>query len=110
MSAPAVNPDGSAAKDAAGAAVFRKVRNEVQTLVGYPMKPTTDKRSRLQTVAPLIKNGTVLFPRTGCEELLGQIFNLGVESHDDLCDGLTTLLQGLINQGLELPKIHWIDA
>jgi phage terminase large subunit-like protein len=75
-----------------------------------PMRPTTDKRSRLQTVAPLIKNGTVLFPRTGCEELLGQIFNLGVESHDDLCDGLTTLLQGLVNQGLELPKIQWIEA
>jgi hypothetical protein len=38
--APAVNPDGTAAKDASGAPVFRKVRNEVQTLVGYPMKPT----------------------------------------------------------------------
>lgn len=75
-----------------------------------PMRPVTDKRSRLQTVAPLIKNGTVLFPRTGCEELLGQIFNLGVESHDDLCDGLTTLLQGLMNQGLELPKIQWIET
>jgi phage terminase large subunit-like protein len=75
-----------------------------------PMRPTTDKRSRLQTVAPLIRNGTVLFPRTGCEELLGQVFNLGVESHDDLCDGLTTLLQGLVEQGLELPKIHWIET
>jgi phage terminase large subunit-like protein len=75
-----------------------------------PMKPTTDKRSRLQVVAPYIKNGTVLFPRTGCEELLGQIFNLGVESHDDLCDGLVWLIQGLVNQGLELPKIHWIEA
>ena len=42
-----------------------------------PMKPTTDKRSRLQVVAPYIKNGTVLFPRTGCEELLGQNFQPG---------------------------------
>jgi hypothetical protein len=42
--------------------------------------------------------------------LLGQIFNLGVESHDDLCDGLTTLLQGLVQHGLELPKIHSIDG
>jgi hypothetical protein len=40
--APAINADGSAAKDANGAAVFRKVRNEVQTLVGYPMRATTD--------------------------------------------------------------------
>jgi predicted phage terminase large subunit-like protein len=75
-----------------------------------PVKPTTDKRSRLQVVAPYIKDGTVLFPRTGCEQLLGQIFNLGVESHDDLCDGLTTLLNGLVEQGLELPKIHWIET
>jgi phage terminase large subunit-like protein len=75
-----------------------------------PIRPTTDKRSRLQVVAPYIKNGTVLFPRSGCEQLLGQIFNLGVESHDDLCDGLTTLLQGLVEQGLELPKIHWIET
>ncbi len=75
-----------------------------------PMRPVKDKRSRLQVVAPLIKNGTVLFPRTGCEELLGQVFNLGVESHDDLVDGLTYLLQGFVEHGLELPKIHWIET
>jgi hypothetical protein len=40
--APAINADGTAAKDKNGKPVFRKVRNEVQTLVGYPMKPTTD--------------------------------------------------------------------
>jgi phage terminase large subunit-like protein len=75
-----------------------------------PMKPQGDKRARLQVVAPYIKNGTVLFPRTGCEQLLGQIFNLGVESHDDLNDALVYLLQGLVSQGLELPKIQWIEA
>jgi hypothetical protein len=61
-------------------------------------------------VAPYTKSGTALFPRSGCEQLLEQIFNLGVESKDDLCDGLTTLLQGLVEQGLELPKIHWIET
>jgi predicted phage terminase large subunit-like protein len=75
-----------------------------------PMKPQGDKRARLQVVAPYIKNGTVLFPRSGCEELLGQMFNLGVESHDDLNDALVYLLQGLVSQGLELPKIHWIET
>jgi predicted phage terminase large subunit-like protein len=74
-----------------------------------PMKPQGDKRARLQVVAPYIKNGTVLFPRAGCEQLLGQMFNLGVESHDDLNDALVYLLQGLVSQGLELPKIHWVD-
>jgi phage terminase large subunit-like protein len=75
-----------------------------------PMRPIHDKRSRLQVVAPYIKNGTVLFPRNGCEQLLGQMFNLGVESHDDLVDGCTYLLQGLADQGLELPKIQWIET
>jgi hypothetical protein len=34
------------------------------------------------------------------------MFNLGVESHEDLNDALMYLLQGLVQQGLELPKIH----
>jgi hypothetical protein len=38
------------------------------------------------------------------------VFNLGVESHDDLVDGLTYLLRGLSDQRLEVPKIHWIEA
>jgi hypothetical protein len=38
------------------------------------------------------------------------MFNLGVESHDDLNDALVYLLQGLVGQGLELPKIHWIET
>jgi hypothetical protein len=41
---------------------------------------------------------------------LREIFNLGVEGRDDLCDGVTTLLQGLVEQGLDLPKIHWIET
>ena len=41
---------------------------------------------------------------------LGQVFNLGVESCEDLCDGLTYLLHGLVNQGLELTKVHGIEA
>jgi phage terminase large subunit-like protein len=76
-----------------------------------PMKPTTDKRSRLQVVAPYIKNGTVLLPRgPDARSYWGKTLKLGVESHDNLCDGLVWLIQGLVNQGLELPKIHWIEA
>lgn len=40
--APAVNPDGTAAKDKNGQPLFRKVRDEVQTLMGYPLRPTSD--------------------------------------------------------------------
>ena len=75
-----------------------------------PIKPSGDKRARLQVVAPLIRNGTVLFPRHGCEDLLGQIFDLGVSSHDDECDSCVYLLTGFMNQGLELPKVHWIEG
>ena len=82
--------------------------SEVPILSGSAV-PQGDRRARLQVVAPHIKNGTVLFPRSGCEELLGQIFNIGVESHDDLNDALVYLLQGLARQGLELPKISWIE-
>ena len=39
-----------------------------------------------------------------------QIFNLAVESHDHLNDALVWLIQGLVNQGLELPKIHWAET
>ena len=43
--APAINADGTAAQDKSGKPVFRKVRNEVQTLIGYPMQPTSDSFS-----------------------------------------------------------------
>jgi hypothetical protein len=39
-----------------------------------------------------------------------QMFNLGIESHDDLNDACVYLIQGLANQGLELPKIQWIGG
>lgn len=57
-----------------------------------------------------LKNGTVTFPRAGCEQLLAQLFNLGVEAHDDLVDGLVWMIWGLVEQGLQLPKIHWIET
>jgi hypothetical protein len=65
-----------------------------------PMKPTTDKRSRLQVAASYIKNGTVLFPSGGCEFLLGQMFNLGIDAHVDSLNALVWLLHGFANQGL----------
>jgi predicted phage terminase large subunit-like protein len=63
------------------------------------IRHTTDKRSRFQVVAPYIKNGTVLFPRSGCEQLLSQMFGFGVEKNDDLLNGLVILIEGLVEQG-----------
>lgn len=50
-----------------------------------------DKRSRLSLVSHLIKNGVILFPKTGCEALINQIVGFGVEKHDDLMDAFVIL-------------------
>lgn len=50
-----------------------------------------DKRSRLSLVSHLIKNGVILFPKTGCELLINQIVGFGVEKHDDLMDAFVIL-------------------
>lgn len=71
----------------------------------HPMKPIADKRSRLRVAARYIKNGTVLFPRTGCEKLIQQLLNFGNESHDDLCDALTLLILGLVEQRLDVRRV-----
>jgi len=74
-----------------------------------PMQPKGDQWARLQVIAQYIKNGTVLFPRTGCEELLQEVFGLGTEAHDDLVSGLCYMILGLVEAGLELPTIWAID-
>jgi predicted phage terminase large subunit-like protein len=64
-----------------------------------------DKRSRLQTAAPLIQSGAVLFPRHGCEGLLTQVIGFGVERHDDLVDALTIIVLKLITDDSETGRI-----
>lgn len=62
-----------------------------------PMKRTTDKHAMLLSIAPYIQNGTVVFPRTGCEDLILQMLGWGTESHDDLVDALINLVLGLVS-------------
>jgi predicted phage terminase large subunit-like protein len=85
------------------AAIEELERNMVSTV---PVTPGTDKRARLQAVAPYIKNGTVKFPRQGAEDLLIQLLGFGVEEHDDLVDALVYLINGLVTQGLQAPRIR----
>ena len=72
--------------------------------------PTKDKRSRLRTASIFIKNGTVQFPRHGCEELINQIIWFGTESHDDLSDGLVNLIIGLVDDGLDPQRVVGVDV
>lgn len=57
-----------------------------------------DKRSRLALTSYYIKNGIILFPKKGCEELISQITGFGVESHDDLADAFSLLILKLIEE------------
>ena len=72
------------------------------------MHPIKDKRARLRVAARYIKNGTVKFPRTGCERLLSQLFSFGSEKHDDLVDALVYLILGVAGEGIEAPKVHYV--
>lgn len=61
---------------------------------GYPVHeyiPRGEKAMRLSNITPLLQNGQILFHR-GCEEIISQMVNFGLENHDDLVDALTSLV------------------
>lgn len=72
------------------------------------MHPMKDKRARLRVAARYIKNGTVKFPRKGCEQLLTQLLGFGIETHDDAVDALVYLILGVVGDGIEEPKVHYV--
>jgi predicted phage terminase large subunit-like protein len=72
------------------------------------MHPIKDKRARLRIAARYIKLGIVKFPRTGCEQLLQQVLGFGGEKHDDLVDALVWLILGVIGDGVEEQKVHYV--
>ncbi len=75
----------------------------------FPMRPITDKRARLETASPFITDGTVLFPETGCEDLIEQLIGFGVEEHDDLVDALVYLILGLMRKSQKPKKYEKTD-
>jgi predicted phage terminase large subunit-like protein len=72
------------------------------------MHPMKDKRARLRVAARYIKNGTVKFPRHGCEQLLTQLLGFGVEKHDDAVDALVYLILGLVGEGISPQEVHYV--
>lgn len=69
------------------------------------MRAGGDKRARLRAVATYVQNGTILFPKEGCEDLIMQLLEFGVAEHDDLVDGWVYLILGLIQQGMQNPEV-----
>jgi hypothetical protein len=69
---------------------------------------TSGQLGILRVAARYIKNGTVKFPRHGCEQLITQLTGLGIEKHDDLCDACVWLILGLVRDAIEEPKVHYV--
>ncbi len=69
------------------------------------MRAGADKRARLRAIAIYIQNGTIVFPRKGCEDLIIQLLGFGVEEHDDLVDAFVYLILGLVQQGMQNPEV-----
>ncbi len=69
------------------------------------MRVGGDKRARLRTAATFIQNGTVVFPKKGCEDLIAQLLGFGVENNDDLVDAMVYLILGLANEGMRMPEV-----
>jgi predicted phage terminase large subunit-like protein len=56
------------------------------------IKPRNDKGTRLSMTTPLMQSAKILFPRKGAEHLIQQLLGFGIESHDDLADAFSLLI------------------
>jgi hypothetical protein len=50
----------------------------------------------------------VQFPRGSCAQLLTQILGFGREKHDDAVDASDYLILGVIGDGIEAQKVHFV--
>jgi predicted phage terminase large subunit-like protein len=75
---------------------YQKALTDALTKQGYPAQGVKvmgqDKSARLLITTSLLKDGNILFPRKGCEELLTQLTGFGYERHDDLADAFAILI------------------
>lgn len=55
-----------------------------------------DKAARLRLTTPLLKEGRIVFPSDGCEELIDQLLGFGKEKHDDLADAFSMLILKIV--------------
>jgi phage terminase large subunit-like protein len=77
-------------------ALPQQLRNEGMNNVETTRPGNCDKRSRLLMTSHLVKTGKILFPKEGCEELISQIVNFGIEKHDDLADAFSNVILHII--------------
>lgn len=70
---------------------------------------SSDKRSRLALTSHLLKNGKILFPKQGCEDLILQLVGFGKEKHDDLADAFSLLINQAVAKNYSPPQIHILE-
>lgn len=63
------------------------------------MPSTSDKKSRISSACFYIKNGRVLFPKTGAENVINNLVGFGIEDHDDLADACANVILGMVKKG-----------
>lgn len=64
-----------------------------------PMTNTNDKKSRISSACFYVKNGRVLFPHQGAENVIENLIGFGIEDHDDLADAFANLVLGMVKKG-----------
>lgn len=65
----------------------------------------SDKRSRLALTTEYIHNGSIVFPRSGAEQLITQLTGFGVEKYDDLADGFSILALKTMEKRECMPEV-----
>lgn len=83
---------------------------KIEGFTVYPVNPQgEDKRARLTTVSPLVKNATILFPILGTKELEQQLISFGIERYDDLADAFAYLAKRVQEEIVKAePSIRFI--
>ncbi len=72
--------------------------------------PRGEKRERLALTTAAIKEGLILFPKKGSEELILQLIGFGVEKYNDLADAFSLVAtQFIIYSNKPTPGCTWIS-
>lgn len=84
---------------------------KIEGFTVYPVHPQgEDKRARLTTASPLVKNNTILFPLSGAKDLEQQLVGFGIERYDDLADAFAYLAKRVQEEITVVePNVRWIE-
>jgi len=76
------------------ASIIQQCQNLGIVIEGVP--PHGDKRERLALTTAAIKEGLILFPNKGAEELIAQLTGFGTEKYNDLADAFSLVANQFI--------------